>query len=82
VAVKIKLKRIGKKKSPHYRIVVVDSRKSSTSGDYLDNIGSYNPLQEKAIIDIDSAKAKKWLGNGAQPTEKVAKLLKSANITK
>lgn len=67
MAVKMRLTRLGDKKSPFYRIVVVDSRKAR-DGQYVDLIGTYDPLSEPATVKIDAEKAKKWIGNGVQPT--------------
>ena len=79
--VKIRLKRIGKKKAPFYRIVVADARTSMQSTT-LAEIGTYDPLKEPAEVKINEEEAKKWLKNGAQPTETVARLFKNAGITK
>ena len=79
--VKIRLRRIGKKKAPFYRIVVADARTSMQSTT-LAEIGTYDPLKEPAEVKINEAEAKKWLKNGAQPTETVARLFKNAGITK
>ena len=79
--VKIRLRRIGKKKAPFYRIVVADARTSMQSNT-LAEIGTYDPLKEPAEVKINEEKAKKWLKNGAQPTETVARLFKNAGITK
>ncbi|NLO49486.1 MAG: 30S ribosomal protein S16, partial [Clostridiales bacterium] len=68
MAVKIRLRRIGAKKSPYYRVVVADSR-SPRDGRFIEDIGYYNPLANPADIKIDPEKAKKWMENGAQPTE-------------
>ena len=73
MAVKIRLKRLGEKKSPFYRIIVADSR-SPRNGRFIDQIGTYDPNYDEA--------AKKWLANGAQPTEVVGKLFKMAGIEK
>ncbi len=75
MSVKIRLKRVGKKKAPSYRVVVADSR-SPRDGRIIENIGWYNPLVEPSAIHIDEEKAFKWLNVGAQPTESVASLLK------
>jgi small subunit ribosomal protein S16 len=75
VAVKIRLKRMGKVRAPHYRIVVVDSRKKR-DGRVLEEIGHYHPKEEPSFIDVVSDRAQYWLGVGAQPSEAVAKLLK------
>ena len=79
MTVKIRLKRVGKKKAPSYRVVVADSR-SPRDGRIIENIGWYNPLVEPSAIHIDETKALRWLGNGAQPTESVASLLRRAGI--
>ena len=79
--VKIRLKRIGKKKAPFYRIIVSDPRKT-THSTTLAEIGTYDPLKNPAEIKIDEEQAKKWLNNGAQPTDTVAGLFKKAGITK
>ena len=81
MAVKIRLKRLGQKKSPFYRIVVADAR-SPRDGRLIDEIGTYDPNQEPAVVKVDEESAKKWLANGAQPTDTVAKLLKQAGIEK
>jgi len=75
VAVKIRLKRMGKIRSPHYRIVVADSR-TKRDGRAIEEIGRYVPTEHPSIIEIDSARAQYWLSVGAQPTEQVAALLK------
>ena len=77
--VKIRLKRIGAKKAPFYRVVVADSR-YPRNGRFIEEIGYYNPLTEPAQLSIDADKAKKWIGNGAQPTETVKSLLKKNGI--
>ncbi len=79
--VKIRLKRIGAKKSPFYRVVVADSR-YPRNGRFIEEIGYYNPLTEPADIKIDAEKATAWLQNGAQPTETVRALLKRSEILK
>ena len=81
MAVKIRLRRLGYKKHPVYRVVVADSR-SPRDGSVIDEIGTYDPNQEPSVVKIDAEAAKKWLGNGAQPTETVAKLFKQAGIEK
>ena len=78
---KMRLKRMGKKKSPIYRVVVADAR-SPRDGRFVEEIGSYDPNQEPSLIKIDEEAARKWLAQGAQPTETVAKLLKVAGIEK
>lgn len=78
--VKIRLKRIGAKKKPFYRIVVADAR-SPRDGKFIEQIGTYNPLTNPSEIVVDTEKAKKWLSTGAQPTDTVKKLLKIAGVT-
>lgn len=75
MAVKIRLKRIGAKKNPYYRVVVADSR-YPRDGRFIEEIGTYNPLTNPAEVNIDSEKAAKWIKNGAQPTDTVKSLLK------
>ena len=77
MAVKMRLRRIGAKKAPFYRVIVADSR-SPRDGRFIEEIGYYNPLTEPAEIKIDAEKAKKWIANGAQPTDTVRGLLKKA----
>ena len=79
MAVKIRLKRIGAKKAPFYRVIVADER-SPRNGRFIDEIGYYNPLTNPAEVKIDGEKAKKWIANGAQPTETVRALLKKNEI--
>ena len=79
MAVKIRLKRVGKKKAPSYRVVVADAR-SPRDGRIIENIGWYNPLVEPSAIHIDEEKALGWLKNGALPTESVSSLLKRSGI--
>ena len=81
MAVKIRLRRMGAKKAPFYRIVVADSR-YPRDGRFIEEVGYYDPTKEPSVIKIDEELAKKWLANGAQPTETVAKLLKIAGIEK
>ena len=81
MAVKIRLKRMGQKKAPFYRIIVADSR-SPRDGRFIDEIGTYDPTVEPSAIKVDAEAAKKWLQNGAQPTEQVAKIFKVAGIEK
>ena len=81
MAVKMRLKRLGYKKHPIYRVVVADAR-TQRDGGVIDQIGTYDPNQEPSLLNIDAELAKKWLGNGAQPTETVARLLKQAGISK
>lgn len=79
MAVKIRLKRMGAKKAPFYRLVVADSR-SPRDGKFIEEIGYYNPVTNPADVKIDSEKAKKWLSNGAQPSDTVKSLFKKAGI--
>ena len=79
MAVKIRLKRMGAHKKPFYRVVVADSR-YPRDGRFIEEIGTYNPLTDPATVNIDSDKAKKWIGNGAQPTDTVKALLKKSGI--
>ena len=81
MAVKIRLRRMGAKKAPFYRIVVADSR-YPRDGRFIEEVGYYDPTKEPSVIKIDEEKAKTWLANGAQPTEMVGKLFKLAGITK
>lgn len=81
MAVKIRLRRMGQKKAPFYRIVVADSR-SPRDGQFIEEIGTYNPNADPSEFRINEEAAKKWLGNGAQPTEVVGKLFKLAGIEK
>ena len=75
--VKIRLKRMGAKKRPFYRIVVADSR-VARDGKTIEEIGYYDPTKEPTLIKVDVDAAKKWMGNGAQPTDKVRSILKKA----
>ena len=79
--VKIRLKRMGQKKAPFYRIVVADSR-APRDGRFIEEIGTYDPNLEPSAVTVNEEAAKKWLSNGAQPTDVVAKLLKQAGIEK
>ena len=79
MAVKMRLTRMGDKKSPFYRIVVIDSRKAR-SGEYIDKIGYVDPLKTPAEINIDADKAKDWLSKGGQPTETVKSYLVAAGV--
>ena len=81
MAVKIRLRRMGEKKNPFYRIVVADSR-SPRDGRFIEEIGTYNPNIEPSEFKVDEDPAKKWLASGAQPTEVVGKLFKIAGIEK
>jgi small subunit ribosomal protein S16 len=76
MAVKIRLKRVGAKKAPFYRIVVADSR-SPRDGRFIEEIGTYAPLADPPAVKIDREAAQKWLDNGAQPTETVKRLMKN-----
>lgn len=79
MAVKIRLRRMGAKKAPFYRIVVADSR-YPRDGRFIEEIGYYNPMQEPSVVKVDPEKAKKWIANGAQPTDTVRELLKKNEI--
>ncbi|NCC82533.1 MAG: 30S ribosomal protein S16 [Clostridia bacterium] len=79
MAVKIRLKRIGAKKAPYYRVVVADAR-APRDGRFIEEIGTYNPLTKPSEVKIDAEAAKKWLENGAQPTETVRALLKKTGV--
>jgi len=79
MAVKIRLRRMGAKKAPFYRIVVADSR-YPRDGRFIEEIGYYDPMEEPKVIKVDEEKAKKWIANGAQPTDTVRELLKKAGI--
>lgn len=79
MAVKIRLRRMGAKKAPFYRFVVTDSR-SPRDGKFIEEIGYYNPIAEPADINVDAETAKKWLSNGAQPSDTVRRLFKKAGI--
>ncbi len=79
MSVKIRLTRLGDKRSPFYRVVVADSRKSR-DGEYIEKLGTFNPLVEPAEIVLDEEKTKKWLANGAQPTETARTILVKKGI--
>jgi small subunit ribosomal protein S16 len=79
MAVKIRLKRIGAKKTPFYRVVVADSR-YPRDGRFIEEIGTYDPKSDPSTVKIDAEKAKQWIGNGAQPTDTVRALLKKAGV--
>ena len=81
MAVKIRLRRMGQKKAPFYRIVVADS-KSPRDGRFIEEIGTYDPTQDPTVYKVDEEAAKRWLANGAQPTDIVAKIFKQAGIEK
>ena len=77
--VKIRLRRMGAKKNPFYRIVVADSH-FARDGRFIEEIGTYNPLTTPVTFDLDAEKAQAWIKNGAQPTDTVKALLKKANV--
>ena len=79
MAVKIRLRRMGSKKAPFYRVVVADSR-YPRDGRFIEEIGYFDPTKEPAIVNIDADKAKKWIVNGAQPTDTVKALLKKNGV--
>lgn len=81
MAVKIRLKRMGQKKAPFYRIVVADSR-SPRDGKFIQEIGYYDPTKNPSEFKVNEEAAKKWLNDGAQPTETVGKIFKMAGIEK
>ena len=81
MAVKIRLRRMGQKKAPFYRIVVADSR-SPRDGRFIEEIGTYDPTKDPSEFKVDEELAKKWLNNGAQPTDVVGKIFKAAGIEK
>ena len=77
--VKIRLRRMGAKKAPFYRVVVADSR-FAHDGRFIEEIGYYDPTKEPSVVKIDAEKAKQWLDNGAQPTDTVREILKKAAV--
>ena len=77
--VKIRLRRMGAKKAPFYRVVVADSR-FARDGRFIEEIGYYDPTKNPSVVIIDADKAKQWLSNGAQPTDTVRELLKKASV--
>ena len=77
--VKIRLRRMGAKKAPFYRVVVADSR-FARDGRFIEEIGYYDPTKNPSVVSIDADKAKQWLSNGAQPTATVRELLKKASV--
>ncbi|MCH5170519.1 MAG: 30S ribosomal protein S16 [Oscillospiraceae bacterium] len=81
MAVKIRLRRMGAKKAPYYRVVVADSR-YPRDGRFIEEIGSYDPMKNPAEIKIDAEKATKWIQNGAQPTDTVKVILKKSGVIK
>ena len=81
MAVKIRLRRMGQKKAPYYRIIVADAR-SPRDGRVIEEIGIYDPNTEPSTVKVNEELAKKWLNNGAQPTEVVSRIFKNAGISK
>ncbi len=81
MAVKMRLRRMGAKRAPFYRVVVADSR-YPRDGRFIEEIGTYNPMTDPAEIKIDAEKAEKWLKNGAQPTDTVKVILKKSGVIK
>ena len=79
MAVKIRLRRLGAKKAPFYRVVVADSR-FSRNGRFIEEIGYFDPTKDPAVVSIDGEKAKQWITNGAQPTDTVKALLKKNGV--
>ena len=79
MAVKMRLMRLGDKKNPMYRVVVVDARKAAT-GEYIDSVGIYHPTTNPVVLEIESEKAKDWLSKGVQPTDTVKNLLVKAGV--
>ncbi len=79
MAVKIRLRRMGAKKAPFYRIVVADSR-YPRDGRFIEEIGYYDPTKEPSVVKVDAEKAQKWIANGAQPTETVKDILKKNGV--
>ncbi len=79
MAVKIRLRRLGAKKAPYYRIVVADSR-APRDGRFIEEIGTYNPMTNPSTVTVDAEKVKAWIANGAQPTDSVRSLLKKNGV--
>ena len=79
MSVKIRLRRMGAKKAPFYRVVVADNR-SPRDGRFIEEIGTYDPLKTPADVKIDADKAKQWIANGAQPTDTVKDILKKSGV--
>lgn len=79
MAVKIRLRRMGAKKAPFYRIVVADSR-YPRNGRFIEEVGTYDPTKNPSVVKVDAEKTKKWIANGAQPTDTVKNILKSEGI--
>ena len=80
MAVKIRLRRMGAKKAPFYRVIVADSR-SPRDGRFIDELGYYNPLTDPITVNIDGEKAAQWLKNGAQPSDTVKRLFEKTGIS-
>ena len=81
MAVKIRLKRMGAKRAPYYRVVVADSR-FPRDGRFIEQVGTYNPMTDPATTEFDAEKVQKWIGNGAQPTDTVKVILKKSGVIK
>ena len=81
MAVKMRLRRMGQKKAPFYRVVIADER-SPRDGRFIAEVGIYDPTRDPSVVQFDEEETKKWLANGVQPTDRVAKLLAIAGITK
>ena len=81
MAVKMRLRRMGQKKAPFYRVVVADER-SPRDGRFIAEVGTYDPTKDPSVIQFNEEETRKWLANGVQPTDRVAKLLEIAGITK
>ena len=79
MAVKIRLRRMGAKKAPFYRIVVADSR-YPRDGRFIEELGYYDPTKEPSVVKLDAEKAQKWIANGAQPTDTVREIFKKNNV--
>ena len=79
MAVKIRLRRMGAKKAPYYRVVVADSR-YPRDGRFIEEIGTYNPLTDPATVNVDADRAQEWIKKGAQPTDTVRGILKKAGV--
>lgn len=79
MAVKIRLRRMGAKKAPFYRVVVADSR-SPRDGRFIEEVGYYDPTKDPAVIKLDAEKVQKWIANGAQPTETVRSIINKSGI--
>ena len=79
MAVKLRLTRVGSKKNPIYRVVAADSR-SPRDGRFIEIVGRYNPQSNPSLIELDEEKVRRWLENGAEPTQAVARLLKAKNV--